>query len=299
VTEVYPVVQALCASEFALDLVCKLLSISRSAYYAWLRRVPSNREREDRELRPLVSQIFWENRRRYGTRRIVKALAAKSVKCSERRIARLMGEMDLQAIQPKSFRPRTTDSRHRLGYSPNLLPDIDEPTATDQLWVGDITYIPLQTARFAYAAFLMDRFSRRIIGWAIEEHMREALACLALDMALKNRQPHGGLVHHTDRGGQYAGKKYRRQLSRFQIQQSMSRPANCYDNAFMESCFGTLKSELEMERYPNIEIARSEIETYIRYYNTRRIHSSLDYVSPLDFEGRSSSTKKQRELSKS
>ena len=144
----------------------------------------------------------------------------------------------------------------------------------------------------------MDRFSRRIIGWAIDEHMREELACFALDMATKNRQPPHGLVHHTDRGGQYAGKKYRRQLSRFQMRQSMSRPANCYDNAFMESCFGTLKSELEMERYPNVEIARREIETYIRYYNTRRIHSSLEYVSPLDFEKRSSSTKKKREPSK-
>ena len=165
-TEIYPVVQALCSSEFALDLVCKSLSISRPAYYAWLRRVPSNREREDRELRPLVSQIFWENRRRYGTRRIVKALAAKSVKCSERRVARLMGEMDLLAIQPKSFRPRTTDSRHRLGYSPNLLPDIDEPTATDQLWVADITYIRLQTARFAYAALLMDRNLHPILQYS-------------------------------------------------------------------------------------------------------------------------------------
>ena len=247
-------------------------------------------------LKPLVSEVFWENKKRYGARRIVKALASKGVTCSVRRIARLMAEMELVAIQPKSFRPRTTDSRHLLGTSPNLLLDAEEPSTINRLWVGDITYIPLENARFAYAALVMDRFSRRIIGWDIQLHMRESLVCCALEYAvrtreyaIRTRERKTDLITHTDRGGQYAGKQYRSILAGIQANQSMSRAANCYDNAFMESCFGTLKTELEMHGYRNVEIARKEIGSYIRYYNTRRLHSSLSYSTPIEFEQRLSS----------
>lgn len=285
-TQVYPVVSALCGDGFPTDVVCQVLAVSRSAYYAFRTGNPSEHRVEDQRLKPLVSEVFWENKKRYGARRIVKAFASMGVTCSVRRVARLMAEMELVAIQPKSFRPRTTDSRHLLGYSPNLLLDAEEPQTINRLWVGDITYIPLENGRFAYAALVMDRFSRRIIGWDIQLHMRESLVCGALENAISARERKTDLILHTDRGGQYAGKKFRSILSRIQANQSMSRAANCYDNAFMESCFGTLKTELEMDRYRNVEITRKEIGSYIRYYNTRRLHSSLGYSTPIEFEQR-------------
>ena len=195
-----------------------------------------------------------------------------------------MEEMGLVAIQPKSFKPRTTDSRHSLGYSPNLLLDAPPPDGINQLWVGDITYVPLVGGEFLYLAMLMDRFSRRIVGWDLQDHMRESLVLAALRAAIALRQPPPGLIHHTDRGGQYAGLQYRKLLARAGMSQSMSRADNCYDNAFMESCFGTLKTELEMEAYPNAHVARKEIPDYIRYYNTRRRHTALDYLTPEAYE---------------
>jgi transposase InsO family protein len=195
-----------------------------------------------------------------------------------------MDEMGLVAIQPKSFKPRTTDSRHGLGYSPNLLVDAPPPDGVNQLWVGDITYVPLLGGEFLYLAMLMDRFSRRIVGWDLQDHMRESLVLAALRAAITLRRPRPGLIHHTDRGGQYAGAEYRKMLARAGMPQSMSRAENCYDNAFMESCFGTVKTELEMEPYPNEHAARKEIPEYIRYYNTRRRHSALGYLTPEAYE---------------
>ena len=190
----------------------------------------------------------------------------------------------MKAIQPKSFKPRTTDSRHTLGYSPNLILDADDPTRLDQLWVADITYVPLSDGSFAYLALIMDRCSRKIIGWELAESMAEDLTLSALHSAIRQRQPTADLIHHSDRGGQYAGTNYRAVLRRAHIRQSMSRAGNCYDNAFMESCFGTIKTELEMTDYETIAAARREIATYIAYYNNSRRHSSLDYLTPTQFE---------------
>jgi putative transposase len=195
-----------------------------------------------------------------------------------------MQQMGLVAIAPKSFKPRTTDSRHSLGYSPNLLIDAPPPEGVNQLWVGDITYVPLLGGDFLYLAMLMDRFSRRIVGWDLQDHMRESLVLAALRAAVAMRRPRPGLIHHTDRGGQYAGAEYRKMLARAGMPQSMSRAEDCYDNAFMESCFGTIKTELEMEPYPNGHAARKEIPDYIRYYNTRRRHSALGYLTPEAYE---------------
>jgi transposase InsO family protein len=233
---------------------------------------------------PMIRSIFWDHRRRYGARRIARELAARHESCSRRRVGRLLAQMGLAAIQPKSFRPKTTDSRHALGYSPNLLLDAAPPDAINQLWVGDITYVPLVGRDFLYLALLMDRYSRRIIGWDLQDHMQETLVLAALRAAIAARRPKPGLIHHTDRGGQYAGGAYRNTLARARMPQSMSRAANCYDNAFMESCFGTVKTELEMTPYENPQIARKEIPDYIRYYNTRRRHSALDYLTPEQFE---------------
>jgi len=282
--EVYPVVQQLEEESFPVSLLCESLGVSRSAYYAWREDGVSARSRNDNRLRPVIRDIFWEHRRRYGARRIAEELASRHQPCGRRRVGRLMHEMGLVAIQPKSFKPRTTDSRHRLGYSPNLLIDATPPEGTNQLWVGDITYVPLWGGDFLYLAMLMDRFSRRIIGWELQDHMRESLVLAALRAAIARRQPRPGLIHHTDRGGQYAGAEYRKLLARAGMPQSMSRAENCYDNAFMESCFGTMKTELEMEPYPNAHVARKEIPDYIRYYNTRRRHSALGYLTPEAYE---------------
>jgi transposase InsO family protein len=267
-----------------VSLVCEVLKVSRSAYYAWRQGELSPRQRQDRRLRPEIRRIFREHRRRYGARRIAAELSADQAPCSRRRVGRLMHEMDLVAIQPRSFKPRTTDSRHTLGYSPNLLLDAPPPCGLNQLWVGDITYVPLIGGQFLYLALLMDQFSRRILGWNLQDHMQESLVTAALRAAIALRQPLPGLIHHTDRGGQYAGGAYRQMLARAGMLQSMSRAANCYDNAFMESCFGTIKTELEMQPYPNAQVARKEIPDYIRYYNTRRRHSALDYLAPEAFE---------------
>ena len=194
-----------------------------------------------------------------------------------------MGQMDLTAIQSRSFKPRTTNSSHRLGFSPNRLAGGVELRQVNQVWVGDITYVGLRK-QFAYLAVLMDLYSRRIIAWAIEENMSEHLTIQALRCALTTRQPPPGAIHHSDRGGQYASTNYRQLLEGAQMRQSMNRAGDCYDNAFMESCFGTMKTEMEMETYESLEHARREIEEYVNYYNAIRRHSSLDYRSPNNFE---------------
>ena len=268
-------------------VLCETLGASRSAYYAWRRDGRLGvRRREEGRLRPLVRSIFREHRRRYGARRIAAELAARGQPLGRRRTGRLMDEMGLLALQRKAFRPRTTDSRHRLGYSPNRLIDAPPPAGINQVWVADLSYLPLVGGEFLYLALLMDRFSRRIVGWDLQDHRRESLVLAALRWAIALRRPEPGLIHHSDRGGQYAGAEYRGVLARARMPQSMSRPGNVYDNAFMESCFGTLKTELEMKPYESEQIARKEIPDYIRYYNTRRRHSSLGYLAPEAFEAR-------------
>ena len=207
-----------------------------------------------------------------------------NIQCSRRRVAKLLGIAGLRAIQPKSYKPRTTESKHRLGYSPNLVLDLPEPTAPHRLWVGDITYIPISGIGFGYLATLMDRYSRKIVGWSFRDDMTEELTIDSLRKSIKVIQPSVGLIHHTDRGGQYAGKRYRGILTRSQMQQSMSRAGDCYDNAFMESCFGTIKTELCMTEYESMAAARRELAEFICYYNTQRRHSSIGYLTPEQFE---------------
>jgi transposase InsO family protein len=195
-----------------------------------------------------------------------------------------MKSQELRAIQPKSFKPKTTESRHRLGYSPNLLLEKFSLQSINQLWVGDITYIPLSDRQYAYLAMLMDRFSRRLLGWHLELTMTEDLVIQCLKNVIATRQPGKQMIHHTDRGGQYAGKQYRAMLRRASIRQSMSRAADCYDNAFMESCFGTIKTELEMTEYKNMQNAELVLAEYFTYYNSDRKHSGIGYQTPIQFE---------------
>jgi len=285
VSELYPTVEAIAFEKsFTVRIVCEVLQVEPSSYYAWRRTEPTVRSMRNDELLPLVKAIFWKHRRRYGTRRIVEELADMGEAVSERTVAKLLKIAGLKAIQPKSFKPRTTESRHRLGYSPNLLFDMRPLTAINQLHVGDITYVPLRRGGFCYAALLMDRFSRMIVGWNLLDNMSEQLVLPALRNTIHERQPPPGMIHHTDRGGQYAGHEYRAVLRRAGIRQSMSREGNVYDNAFMESCFGTIKSELEMVDYESMAQARREFGEYIRYYNLERKHSALGYRTPRQFE---------------
>jgi putative transposase len=280
--------QLVLAESFAASAVCRVLEVSRSGFYAWRNGEESQREAMDRQLVPEIGHIFWRHRRRYGARRIAMELATRGIACGVARVARLLKNQGFRAIQPKSYQPRTTDSRHRLGYNENLLKDRKAPLRVNEVWVGDITYVPLltrpPTGRFGYLALLMDLFSRRIVGWEYGLTMDDELVLGALRRGIRERQPAAGLIHHTDRGGQYASHRYREVLRRSRIRQSMSAAGNCYDNAFMESCFGTVKTELELVEYRTSAEALRELSSYIRYYNAERLHSSLGYVSPAQFE---------------
>jgi len=268
---------------FEVTELCDALAVARSAYYAWQTSAPNCFEQEEARLQPLVREVFMQHRRRYGARRIARELTARGLPCNRRKAGKLLENMGLAAIQPKSFKPRTTESRHRWGYNPNLLLEGIDVQRINQVWVGDITYVPL-TNRFAYLALLMDLHSRRIVAWSLNTSMEESLVIETLKLAIRARQPAAGLIHHTDRGGQYAGGEYRRMLARAEMRQSMSRAGDCYDNAFMESCFGTLKTELEMTAYSSLQQARKEIQEYINYYNAIRRHSAIEYLSPTSFE---------------
>lgn len=269
---------------FSTASVCDVLEVCRSAYYAWRVGQPSGQEQRQTALTPVIRAVFWKHRRRYGARRIAAELADLGEVCSPRFVAQILRNQGLRAIQPRSFVPKTTNSQHLWGYSPNLILDTPDPCGIDQLWVGDITYVPLRGGAFSYLASLMDRYSRNIVGWELAETMTDELTLAALRMAIRDRQPSALLVHHTDRGGQYASYRYRAVLRRAGMRQSMSRAGNVYDNAFMESCFGTFKTELEMTEYENHRTARSKIAEYIDYYCADRKHSALGYLTPSDFE---------------
>lgn len=273
---------------FSVMELCDVLDVSRSAYYAWTLERRNLYQQQDERLQTMVLDIFYQHKRRYGARRIARELNEQGISCSRQKARKIMTQLSLIAIQPKSFKPRTTDSKHTLGYSPNLLLEDVQIDRINQVWVGDITYITL-TSRFAYLALLMDLFSRKIVGWSLEENMEASLVLQTLKQAIRSRQPPPDLIHHTDRGGQYAAGEYRQQLARACMKQSMSRAGDCYDNAFMESCFGTIKTELELTNYGSLEEARQEIAEYINYYNHLRRHSSLDYLSPTRFEASRSS----------
>jgi len=287
VTDLYALIEQLTFLDaFPLAALCQTFQVSRAGYYAWRTSTQSLREQQDRELMPLVCDIFWKHKRRYGARRIAFELVATGHPCGVDRVAKLLQMQGLRAIQPQSFKPQTTNSRHTLGYNPNLLMRSPPPKILNRIWVVDITYLPLRSHGFAYLASVLDLCSRRIVGWSMADHMTETLVLEALQHAISDRQPPPQLIHHSDRGGQYASAAYRAVLRRAAMRQSMSRAGNCYDNAFMESCFGTIKIELEMTEYLNCLEARRDIASYLAYYNNERRHSALEYLSPTAFEAK-------------
>lgn len=234
----------------------------------------------------MVEQIFADHKRRYGNRRIVAELKEQGYKLGRDQVRTLMKSAGLQPIQPKSFVPRTTDSKHGKGYWPNLLLNQPLPLEPNLVWVSDITYLPLVNGEWAYLGAWMDLFSRRVVGWQVDDNMEDELIIIPLRKALQSRQPSPGLITHSDRGGQYKSNELQELISSWHIKPSMSRADDPYDNAFAESFWSRLKAEvLEGEVFLSVEDARTEIFEYIEiYYNRVRKHSSLGYKSPKQFE---------------
>jgi len=265
----------------SVERMCQLARVSRAGFYRSLQeQVPLE---ESMEVRSAIEQVALEHRRRYGYRRVTAELRRRGMLVNHKRVARVMREDDLLAVQPKRF-VTTTDSNHRLEVHLNLARRM-MLTGTDQLWVADITYIRLQ-AEFVYLALILDAFSRKIVGWKLERTLASRLATEALQVAIETRKPPPGLVHHSDRGIQYASAEYVAVLNKHGMVPSMSRPANPYDNASCESFIKTLKrEEIYANEYENLEHLRNNIEEFIeRYYNQKRLHSALGYRSPDEFE---------------
>ncbi len=233
-----------------------------------------------------VIDTFQQHSRRYGSRRIASSIQSEGTDVSRYKVSRVLNKYGLKAIQPRSFIPKTTSSRHSYTVNPNLLLDKPMPQQPNKVWVSDITYIPLAGGCWAYLVVWMDLFSRRIIGWQLDDNMQETLIITAFKKALAKREIQKDIIVHSDRGGQYAGKLFRKIIADNNMLQSMSRADNPYDNAFMESCFSRFKAELLQDGiFETIEDAQTEIFEYIEmYYNTKRIHSSLNYQSPNNYE---------------
>ncbi|MBD0299552.1 MAG: IS3 family transposase [Nitrososphaera sp.] len=250
------------------------------------RKKPSAHHEKQNQMEALIIQSFQEHRRRYGVRRLVAELKAEGRQIGKHRVQGVLRHNGLKAIQPRSFVPRTTQSRHPYPISPNLLLEYGTVTKPNEVWVGDITFIPLTGGGFLYLAVWMDLYSRRIVGWHLEVHMQEALVVEALKTAFKTRAIGKGMIVHSDQGGQYAGGTFRKLLDKNGVRQSMSRADNVYDNAFMEALFSRFKAELlEGGAFQSKEDAQTEIFEYIEmYYNPKRRHSALNYQSPVNYE---------------
>jgi len=275
------------AVEFDVALLCRELRVSRSGYYAWLKREPSARALANRILLAMITKASEASRKTYGSPRITQALNKQKHPCGRNRVARLMRQVGLRGLQRRGFHPQTTDSDHSLEIAPNRLRKAKAPSAPNQIWVADITYIPTVQG-WLYLAAVMDLYSRRIVGWATADHLKSSLVQEALTRAIAKRGPAPGLIHHSDRGIQYACSEYRRILSCHGMIASMSAQGHCYDNATMESFFSTLKLELVYRQsWPDRAKAALAIFDYVEtFYNRQRLHSSLNYHAPAEFEER-------------
>ncbi len=266
-------------------MLCEVVNVDRSSYYRALQRDAQTDHKSPDAAS--VAKVFWRHSRRYGARRIEAELKAEGVVIGRHRIRKLMREQGLRAIQPRSFVPRTTDSRHTLGYCENLLLALAmPPRKPNEVLVGDITYVPLHGGGFCYLATWTDLFSRLVVGWDVQDTMAEDLIIKAFMQALRRRTRMAGAIVHSDRGGQYASSKFRQMLKGAGCRQSMSRAGESYDNAYAESLFSRYKAELlEGGAFSDVAEARLETFNYIEgYYNRIRRHSSLGYLSPEEYE---------------
>lgn len=266
--------------------MCKVLSVSKSAYYSWKNTSVINLQKiqDEKLLIEKIKSIFVKSKCAYGTRRIRKALNKDNIIISRRRVGKLMKKAKLYCKTKRKFRV-TTDSKHGLPIAPNLLGRNFYSKASNKAWCGDITYIPTKEG-WLYLAVVIDLYSRKIVGWSMDKNMKTNLVNDALSMAIWSRKPGKGLIWHTDRGSQYASDAHRLLLDQHDIKQSMSRKGNCWDNAVSESFFHSLKTELvHHEKYKTREEARLSILEYIEiFYNRVRLHSYNDYMSPVEFE---------------
>jgi len=271
--------------EFAITVMCRVLRLSRSSYYAWRKRPLSARKMANEKLKEQIKEIYQQSRQTYGSPRIQAELSGNGVKCGHNRVARLMRQAQLWAKRKGKFNVTTTDSNHNYPIAPNLLQQDFQASQPNEKWVSDITYIST-TEGWLYLAAVMDLYSRRIVGWTMGDTLERRLTLAALQMAIDTRQPPPGLLHHSDRGSQYASQDYQALLTKHQMQVSMSRTGNCYDNAPMESFFATLKTELVHHRhYATRAEAKVDIFEFIElFYNRSRRHSYLGYQSPVAFE---------------
>lgn len=271
---------------YPIELLCRTMGVGRSAYYAWASGSTYAISKGKALLQARVKEVFDTHRKRYGSRRIMHELQRQDIDIGRDKVRSLMRQQNLVAIQPKSFVPKTTNSQHTLGYSPNVLAQRGFPTAPDQVYVGDITFLPTTYGEWLYLMTWMDLYSRYVVGWKVEGHMEDILAIESLQLAFNKRNPPHGIMVHTDRGGQFASHNFRALLADHGSVQSMSEADNPYDNAFAESLFSRFKAELiQKGAFESKEDAITEIFDYIEmYYNTQRLHSSLGYVPPVEFE---------------
>ncbi|BBI36222.1 transposase [Cohnella abietis] len=267
--------------------MCEVLAVSRSGYYKWIQEkaVVSNYQKRRRELIRLITWHFIDSTNRYGSPKITKLLRNDGWIVSERRVGKLMKENGLRSCVSKKFRVTTTDSNHDQPIAPNVLNQNFKTTAPNKIWVTDITYIPCREGRL-YLASVLDLYTRKIVGWKLASRMTTDLVLAALDQAYESHNPPEGLIHHSDRGSQYASEEYREKLKQYGMTASMSRKGNCYDNACIESFHSVLKKEfIYCTKFRTKVQAQQKMFEYIElFYNRKRIHGSLDYVSPVKFE---------------
>lgn len=272
--------------EYPIAMLCEVLGASRSGYYRWLRRTPGIRKREGAAIAARIAAAHRNSRGNYGTPRIVEDLREEGIRTGRRRCGRLMKQMGIKGRKKYSRKPRTTDSRHEQPVAPNLLAVIEKPTAPNQIWVTDVTYLATKEG-WLYRAVILDTWSRKVVGWACAPSLVATLVIAALQQAIQHRRPKPGTVHHSDRGSQYVDAGLIKSLTAAGFARSMSRAGNCYDNAMIESFWSTLKTETEMDVV--IPASRREAELIVfdyieTFYNPKRRHSSLGQISPVAFE---------------
>ena len=274
-------------TDYSLTLLCEAMEVSASGYYDWEQRkaAPGPRALEEQKLRAEIARVHEQSRQTYGAPRVQRQLRGQGRRHGRNRIARLMREQGICGRPKKRYRVVTTDSKHDQPIAPNRLAEMPAASKPNQLWVADITYVATAQG-WVYVAAVLDLYSRKIVGWAVDQQINTALVLRALSMALTHRQPPAGLVFHSDRGVQYASGDYRRALTAARLVASMSRKGNCYDNAAMEAFWSTLKLELIYRRaFDGVGQVRQALFDYIEvFYNRQRLHSSLGYRTPAQFE---------------
>lgn len=276
--------EELCKEHAVRDL-CELFEVTRSGYYAWSRGRESARELANQVMAEQIKQVFEAKRQRYGSPRVTEELKRQGQRCNHKRVERLMRQEGLKALSGKRRKVRTTNSDHDQPVAPNLLLGRSAPVKVDEVWVADITYVPTAEG-WLFVAAVMDLCSRQILGWSVWESLVARGALQALARAMVKRGHPRGVIHHSDRGIQYACTDYRRELQQHGLIASMSRKGNCYDNAAMEAFWSTLKREAmaDSDQWTKDRVRRELFEFIESDYNRSRLHSSLGYQSPVDFE---------------